>query len=131
MSTKPVGLHTWLRERDGTPADPLFPTRRGEPLSRDAVEFLLTKHAGTAAQHCPSLRDRKLSPHVLRHTTAMQLRQAGIDISVIALWLGHESIETTQVYRNSRELHQTGEKPQVAMSERYSSGLSRLLSMAS
>jgi integrase/recombinase XerD len=79
-------------------ADPRFPTRRGGPLSRDAVEFLLTKHAGTAAHHCPSLRGRKLSPHVLRHTTAMQLRQAGIDISVIALWLGHESIETTQVY---------------------------------
>jgi len=91
-------LRTWLHERDGTPADPLFPTRRGGPLSRDAAEFLLTKHAGTAAQHCPSLLGRKLSPHVLRHTTAMQLRQAGIDISVIALWLGHESIETTQVY---------------------------------
>jgi integrase/recombinase XerD len=91
-------LRTWLRERDGTPADPLFPTRRGGPLSRDAVEFLLTKHAATAARDCPSLRGRKLSPHVLRHTTAMQQRQAGIDISVIALWLGHESIETTQVY---------------------------------
>ena len=63
-------LRTWLRERDGIPADPLFPTRRGGPLSRDAVEFLLTKHAATAAQHCPSLRGRKLSPHVLRHTTA-------------------------------------------------------------
>jgi integrase/recombinase XerD len=91
-------LRTWLREHDATPAHPLFPTRRGGPLSRDAVEFLLTKYAATAAQHCPTLRSKKLSPHVLRHTTAMQLRQAGIDISVIALWLGHENIETTQVY---------------------------------
>jgi site-specific recombinase XerD len=91
-------LRTWLRERDGTPTDPLFPTRRGEPLSRDAVEYLLTKYVAMAAQRCPSLRGKKLSPHVLRHTTAMQLRQAGVDISVIALWLGHESIETTQVY---------------------------------
>jgi integrase len=68
--------------------------------------------------------------HTLRHTAAMRLLQAGIDTSVIALWMGHEQAETTQIYLNSRELHQTGEKPQVPMSGRYSSGLSRVLGMA-
>jgi len=91
-------LRTWLRERDGTPAGPLFPTRRGGPLSRDAVEFLLTKHAANAARVCPSLKGKRVTVHLLRHTMALEMLQAGVDRTVIALWLGHESVETTQVY---------------------------------
>jgi len=91
-------VRAWLAERGGAATDPLFPTRRGAPLSRDAVERLLARHTATAAQHCPTLRGKALSPHTLRHTAAMQLRAAGIDISVIALWLGHEGIETAQIY---------------------------------
>ncbi len=124
-------LRAWLGERGGGPQDPLFPTSRGQPLSRDAVELLVTRHATTAQAACPALASKTVSPHVLRHTAAMQLLHAGVDITVIALWLGHEHSETAQIYINSREFHQTGEKPQVAMSGRYSSGLSRLLSMAS
>jgi integrase/recombinase XerD len=91
-------LRTWLAERGGHPGDPLFCTRRGTPLSRDAVQRLVAKHATTAAATCPSLRDKTVTPHTLRHSTAMALLHAGVDISVIALWLGHESTETTQIY---------------------------------
>jgi integrase/recombinase XerD len=84
-------LRVWLKERHGQPADPLFPTRTGAPLSRDAVRRLVTKHATTANL-------TGVTPHVLRHTAAMQLLHAGVDTSVIALWLGHESTETTQIY---------------------------------
>ena len=91
-------LRAWLTERAGQPTDPLFPTRRGRPLSRDAVERRLAKHALAAAHHCPSLREKRVTAHVLRHTAAMQLLHAGVDTSVIALWLGHERIDTTQIY---------------------------------
>jgi integrase/recombinase XerD len=91
-------LQAWLRERRGAPHDALFPSRRGRPLSRDAVERLVTKHAGKAAEQCPSLGSKRVSPHVLRHTAAVTLLQAGVDRSVIALWLGHEQVETTQMY---------------------------------
>ena len=91
-------LRTWLRERGGDSGDPLFPTRRGTPLSRDAVERLVAKHATTAAATCPSLAGKHVTPHTLRHSTAMALLHAGVDVSVIALWLGHESTETTQIY---------------------------------
>lgn len=91
-------LTAWLTERAATPDDPLFPTRRGARLSRDAIERRLTKHARTAAQACPTLAGKKLSPHVLRHSTAMRLLHAGVDTTVIALWLGHESVATTQIY---------------------------------
>jgi integrase/recombinase XerD len=91
-------LRSWLRERGGHGSDPLFPTRRGTPMSRDAVARLVTKHAQVAAVACPSLTDKKVTPHTLRHSTAMALLHAGVDISVIALWLGHESTETTQIY---------------------------------
>jgi integrase/recombinase XerD len=67
-------------------------------LSRDAVARLLTKHAATAAEHCASLRAKTVTPHTLRHSAAMQLLQAGVDITVIALWLGHESTQTTRIY---------------------------------
>jgi len=91
-------LHAWLAERGGLPADPLFPTRRGTPLSRDAVQQRLATHATTAAATCPTLAGKKLAPHVLRHTAAMRLLSAGVDTTVIALWLGHENVATTQVY---------------------------------
>jgi integrase/recombinase XerD len=91
-------LRSWLAERGGHGPDPLFPTRRGGPLSRDAVERLLAKHTATAAEHCPSLRAKTVSPHVLRHSAAMSLLHAGVDITVIALWLGHQSPATTRVY---------------------------------
>ena len=93
-----AALGVWLRERAGKPGDPLFPSRRGGPLSTDAVEWLLAKYAAKAAVSCPSLRSKHVTPHVLRHSCAMALRAAGVDISVIALWLGHESIESTQIY---------------------------------
>jgi len=88
----------WLTERGGEHTDPLFATRQGHRISRDSVEYLLAKHLTTAQQHCPSLRGKRISPHTLRHTTAMRLLEAGVDTSVIALWLGHESVKTTQIY---------------------------------
>jgi site-specific recombinase XerD len=91
-------LRTWLKERNGSADAPAFPSRRGTPLSRDAVERLVDKHATIAADSCQSLRDKAITPHVLRHSTAMRLLQAGVDTSVIALWLGHESVQSTQVY---------------------------------
>jgi site-specific recombinase XerD len=91
-------IRAWLQERDGQPDQPLFPTSRGRPLSRDAIALLLTKHANTASHNCPTLTSKTVSPHVLRHTAAMNLLHAGVDSTVIALWLGHESVETTQIY---------------------------------
>jgi integrase/recombinase XerD len=99
LTTQTVAVLTvWLRERAGNPTDPLFPSRRGRPLSTDAVARLLTKHVVTAIHRCPSLASKNVTPHVLRHTAAMRLLQAGVDTSVIALWLGHESVQSTQVY---------------------------------
>ena len=83
-------LKNWLQERAGLPAGPLFPARTGTPLSRDALERRLAKHAATAAKACPTLAEKKISPHVMRHTAAMRLLEAGVDTTVIALWLGHE-----------------------------------------
>ena len=91
-------LRAWQREHKGASTDPVFPSLRGGPLSPDALERLVTKHAAVARKTCPSLCGKKLTPHVLRHTTAVDLLQAGVDRSVIALWLGHEQIETTQMY---------------------------------
>ena len=91
-------LKVWLRERAGQPPEPLFPSRRGGPLSPDAIEWLTAKHAAAAARHSPSIDAKNVTPHTLRHTAAMQLLQAGVDVSVIALWLGHESVQTTQIY---------------------------------
>jgi integrase/recombinase XerD len=91
-------LAQWLHECPAEPATQAFPSSRGGPLSRDAVERLVARHQRSAARHCPSLKRKRVTPHVLRHTAAMQLLRHGIDRSVIALWLGHESVETTQVY---------------------------------
>lgn len=99
LTTRTVAvLRVWLRERGGCQTDPAFPTLRGGPLSSDAVQWLLAKYASLAAQRCPSLRSKKVSPHVLRHTCAMNLLHGGVDPTVIALWLGHESVQTTQIY---------------------------------
>lgn len=91
-------LDAWLRELHGLPGDPLFPSIRRDRLSRDAVERLITKYTHLAAQTCASLKGKRVSPHVCRHSAAMDLLHHGVDRSVIALWLGHESAETTQMY---------------------------------
>jgi integrase/recombinase XerD len=91
-------IRWWLQERPAAPTDPVFPARHGGALSRDAVERLLKKHTTAATTTCPALKHKTVSPHVLRHTTAVNLLQAGVDRAVIALILGHESIETTQMY---------------------------------
>jgi integrase/recombinase XerD len=91
-------MRWWLQERKAAPPDPVFPARHGGALSRDAVERLLKKHTAAATATCPALKSKTVSPHVLRHTAAVNLLQAGVDRSVIALILGHESVETTQIY---------------------------------
>ena len=91
-------LRTWCRERRGQPDDPLFPTRRGGPLTPKAVAWLLDKHTSTAATACLSLTGKRVTPHVLRHTNAMLLRAENVDIHTIALWLGHESTKSTEPY---------------------------------
>lgn len=98
MKQMVVILKTWLKEGDYGPLDPLFPSTRGGSLSNDAVQYLLAKYAVTAQKKCSSLKRKRIAPHVLRHTAAMQMFQAGVDRSMIALWLGHESVETTQIY---------------------------------
>ena len=99
LTSQTVGvLNVWLRERVGNPIDPLFPSRRGRPLTTDAVAWLLTKHIDAAIHRCPTLAGKNVTPHVLRHAAAMRLLQAGVDTSVIVLWLGHESVQSTQVY---------------------------------
>ncbi len=98
MKQMVVKLKAWLKECNGRPEDPLFPSSRGGPLSTDAVQYLLTKYVTIAQNKCASLKQKRVSPHVLRHTSAMQMLQAGIDRSMIAIWLGHESVETTQIY---------------------------------
>lgn len=92
------GLEVWLHERPPAPDAPVFSSRRGGPLSADAVERLVARHTAAVKGRCPSLTLKRVTPHTLRHTAAMQLLQRGVDRSVIALWLGHESIETTQMY---------------------------------
>jgi integrase/recombinase XerD len=91
-------LRNWLDGQHGDPKEPLFPTRSGSRLSRDAIEHRIAHYASTAAIACPSLHGRTITAHVLRHTCAMRLLHAGVDTSVIALWLGHESVDTTQIY---------------------------------
>lgn len=91
-------LRGWLTERAGQPMVPLFPIRSGTPLSRDAIERRVSIHAARAAGSCPTLNGKTVTAHVLRHTAAMRLLHAGVDTAVIALWLGHEDVETTQIY---------------------------------
>ncbi|WP_433600739.1 tyrosine-type recombinase/integrase [Nocardia sp. CA-135953] len=91
-------LHAWLAEAGPAPGRPAFPTRRGTRMSADAVQRLVAKHAATAARYCPSITTKHVTPHTLRHTAAMTLLHAGVDTSVIALWLGHQSATTTHIY---------------------------------
>jgi len=91
-------LTGWINERGNDPAGPLFPTRSGRPMSRDAVEHRIAVHTATAAAACPSLNHKTVTAHTLRHTAAMRLLEAGTDTSIISLWLGHEQVQTTTVY---------------------------------
>jgi integrase/recombinase XerD len=91
-------LRVWLAERHGAPAESLFPTVTGRPLSRDAIERRISHHLRTAHESCPSLRTKRVSVHTLRHTAAMRLLFSGVDVTVIALWLGHEQVSTTNIY---------------------------------
>jgi integrase/recombinase XerD len=91
-------LRAWLDEAPRRGSDVLFPTVHGERMSADTVQYLLAKHVAIAADQCPSLRSKRVSPHVLRHSAAMELLDAGVDTTVISLWLGHESTRSTQPY---------------------------------
>lgn len=91
-------LRAWIKTSRARPTDFVFPSRRGGRLSTDAVQRLLTKHHAIAARSCATLGRKRVTPHVLRHTTAVHLLEAGVDRAVIALWLGHEGVETTQIY---------------------------------
>jgi site-specific recombinase XerC len=91
-------VRVWLQGRGNLRDQPLFPTRAGRRLSDDAVERRIATHTALAAERCPSLGAKKLTPHVLRHTSAMTLLHAGVDVGVIALWLSHADIRSTQVY---------------------------------
>jgi integrase/recombinase XerD len=94
-------LRAWLKERRGQPQEPLFPTRQGRALSRYTVGAILTRHVTAAASTCPSLTAKHTTPHTLRHTNAMLLRAKGVDIATIALWLGHETTQTTHIYEHA------------------------------
>jgi site-specific recombinase XerD len=93
-----AALCSWISSDLGPEPATLFPSARGGRLSADGVQYLVAKHVATATKICPSLARKRVTPHVLRHTAAMELLQAGVDRSVIAMWLGHESLETTQIY---------------------------------
>jgi len=98
-------MEAWTGERAGAPDDPMFPTITGRRLSRDAVERRLAVHLARAAESCPSLGTKRVTMHALRHTAAMRLLLAGNDITVIALWLGHEQISTTSIYLHADMTH--------------------------
>jgi integrase/recombinase XerD len=121
-----AAVAAWLRECQPEPHEAIFPSARGEPLSRDAVERIVSKYAHLAQRACPSLARKHVTPHVLRHTTAMELLQHGIDRSVIALWLGHESVETTQMYLHAdlrlKEQALSRTRPVAITHKRYQPG---------
>lgn len=94
-------LRVWLKERSAGPDDFLFPTRRNSRLSRDAVGALVTKHSIVAQSRCPSLKAKHPTPHTLRHSCAMDLLSSGVDRTVVALWLGHEKVETVNIYTHA------------------------------
>ena len=119
-------LRGWLRERGGATSDPLFPNARGGRLSPDGIEYIVAKHTAVARQSCASLERKRVTPHVLRHTAAMELLKAGIDRAVIALCLGHESVETTQMYLDAdldlKEKALARTAPRKAHARRYRPG---------
>lgn len=116
-------MQAWLREISNSDDAILFPSARGARLSTDGVQYLLSKHVARACQTCPTLVNKHVTPHVLRHTTAMELLQAGVERSVIALWLGHESIQTTQIYLDANLEIKQGAldkvQPQVGRAGRF------------
>lgn len=118
-------LKSWLKEVSESSDAPLFPSVRGGSLSRDAVANLLNKHVRAASAACPSLKGKHVTPHGLRHTAAVTMLESGVDQTVIALWLGHESPETTRVYLNAslrlkeRALERTRPKARSAVGFRY------------
>jgi len=91
-------LKAWVREQSGSDDGFLFSNAKGGQLSADAIQHLVARQVGAAKQKCPSIATKHVTPHVLRHTAAMELLQAGVDRSMIAIWLGHESLDTTQIY---------------------------------
>jgi integrase/recombinase XerD len=93
-----TALRAWQREQQSRPEEPVFPSTRGGPLGREGVAYLLTKHVAAAQQRCPSLQGKRVTPHVLRHSAAMGLLHSGVDSAVIAMWLGHETMDTIQMY---------------------------------
>jgi len=97
-------LKAWLREPLQGDGHLLFPNAKGGRLTVHGVKYMLNKHAATAAKACPSLKKKRVTVHLLRHTMALEMLQAGIDRAVIALWLGHESVETTQIYCAQRNV---------------------------
>jgi site-specific recombinase XerD len=111
-------LKEWLSQQGGAAADPVFPSSKGGRLSADAFQRLVSRHIATARRTCPSLMPKKVTPHTLRHAAAMALLHNGVDLSVIALWLGHESTETTQIY-----LHADMRLKERALAHSTSSGL--------
>ena len=116
-------LKAWLGERASAPTDPLFPTTRGRRLSPDAIERRLAHHLALAVTTCPSIATKTVTTHTLRHTAAMRLLLAGNDITVIALWLGHEQIATTNIYLHADMTHKQQAidrtKPLAAKPGRY------------
>ncbi len=94
-------LKEWLKEPARDAGNLVFTNARGSQLSADGLQYIVAKHTAAASTYCPSLTKKRVTPHVLRHTAAMELLLAGVDRTVIALWLGHESIETTQIYLNA------------------------------
>jgi len=118
-----TALRNWITECCGDQSKPLFVSNRGDMLSRDAVEQLVRKYVAMASSRCTTLKGKHVTPHVLRHSAAMQLLQNGVDRTIIALWLGHESVETTQMYIHAdiklKEQAMEKTKPVTAPSGRY------------
>lgn len=110
-------MRAWLQERGGKADAPLFTNVRGMALSRDGISYILSKHVTVAARRCPTLLTKRVSPHVLRHTAAVNLLQAGVDRAVIALWLGHESVESTQMYLHADAAYKEKVLAKVAKTE--------------
>lgn len=114
-----AALRAWLTERGGEACDPIFPNQRGRPLTHDSFDYLLARNLAVAQADCPSLGDKRVTPHTLRHSAAMELLHNGVDRATIALWLGHESVETTYIY-----LHADLELKERAMARTTSVGTS-------
>jgi integrase/recombinase XerD len=111
-------LREWMLQQGGTPEDPVFPSSNGGRLSADGLQQLVARHIATARKRCPSLASKTVTPHTLRHGAAMAMLRRGVDLTMIALWLGHESSETTQIY-----LHADMQLKERALAHASPSGL--------